>query len=328
MLAQLPTSNAAPSPSAGATAAPRRNWRAALRRSDSGFRYSPWIDRRDNLSQRAFRREYLLPRRPVVLTDALADWPALKMFTPDFFLQNFADARVQIRGRACRLGDVLPQQLASSAENPGPYPCTLTGCAELLQYLTPRFAASLPSRHDSPLLPRRVFELVNHVEVFFGGAGSQFPTVHYDMLRMHAWIAQVYGEKEFTLYERGQDHLLYSHRQLPWLSAVHDPDDFERWPMLRAARRHNVLLRAGDLLFIPCGTWHTARCVTMNITVAFDQLEASNWREFASEVVAEQRRSGRRFGALALGAWLRAIGPWLKLLEACGANRRQGWGQD
>ena len=87
-----------------------------------------------------------------------------------------------------------------------------------------------------------------------------------------------------------------------------------------------MLLRAGDALFIPCGTWHTARCVTMNITVAFDQLEASNWREFVGEVIAEQLRSGRRFGALVFEAWLRALGPLLRLGESCGANRSRDWG--
>ena len=288
----------------------------------------PWIDRRATLSVREFRRDYLLPRRPVVVTDATRDWPALKVFTPEFFRQNFADTRVQIRGRGCRLGEVLDAQATSSAANPGPYPCTLAGCPELLPYLTPRFAASLPSRHASPLLPRRVFELVNHLEIFFGGAGSLFPTVHYDMLRMHAWVAQVYGEKEFTLYERGQEPMLYVHQQLPWLSAVRDPDDHEHWPRLRHARRHTVLLRPGDALFIPCGTWHTARCVTMNITVAFDQLESSNWNEFIGEAVSEARRSGRRAGALALGAWLRVAGPLCSLIEACGAHRRQDWGLD
>ena len=285
-----------------------------------------WIERRSALGVQEFRRDYLQARRPVVVTDALRAWPALKMFTPEFFRRNFADARVQIRGRSCRLDDVLDLQLASTADKPGPYPCTLAGCPELLPYITPRFECSLPSRHANPLLPRRVFELVNHLEIFFGGPGGEFPYVHYDMLRMHAWIAQVYGDKEFTLYERGQEHLLYVHKQLPWLSAVKDPHDYERYPLLRQARSHKVVLRAGDALFIPCGTWHTARCLTMNITVAFDQLEASNWNEFTGDAVAEQRRSGRRFGALALAAWLRMLGPVLNAAELLGANKRRDWG--
>jgi len=260
-----------------------------------------------------------------VLSGALHGWRALGSFTPEFFRRNFADAPVRIRGQSRRLGEVIDLQLQSAPERPGPYPCTLADCEELLAHVTPRFECSLPSRHASALIPRHLFDLVNHLEIFFGGPGGEFPYLHYDMLRMHAWIAQVHGEKEFTLYERGQEHLLYVNPKLPWLSTVQNPHDLERYPLLRQARTHKVVLRAGDALFIPCGTWHTARCLSINITVAFDQLEASNWSEFVADVMAEQRRNGRRAGALVLGAYLRAIGPVLTLAEKFGANRRRDW---
>jgi len=86
------------------------------------------------------------------------------------------------------------------------------------------------------------------------------------------------------------------------------------------------VVHPGEALFIPCGTWHTARCLTMNITVAFDQLEASNWREFIGDVATEERRNGRRWRARLLVAYLHAIGPLLDLAERCGANRRGDWG--
>lgn len=286
----------------------------------------PWVERRRGLSLQAFANEYLRQRRPVILTDALGEWDALKTFTPQFFRTAFAEARVQVRGRSCRLGDVIDAQLASSAEHPAPYPCTLSNCAALLRHLAPRPACSLPSRTMNPLVPDRLFELVNHLEIFFGGPGGEFPYLHYDMLRMHAWIAQVHGEKEFTLYERGQEHLLYVNRKLPWLSTVQDPRHHERYPLLRQARSHKVVLRAGDTLFIPCGTWHVARCLGMSITVAFDQLETSNWREFVGEAMAEERRQGRRIRSLALGAYLHVLGPILRIAELFGANRRADWG--
>ena len=290
-----------------------------------GAQARPWIDRRRCLSQREFVTDYQRPRRPVVLTDALVGWSALETFTPQFFRTAFADARVLVRGRSARLGDVLDAQLASSSEHPAPYPCTLSRCEALLRDITPRPQCSLPNRHTSSLVPRSLFELVNHLEIFFGGPGGEFPYLHYDMLRMHAWIAQVHGHKEFTLYERGQEHLLYVSDRLPWLSTVHDPRDHERYPLLREARSHKVVLGPGDALFIPCGTWHTARCLDMNITVAFDQLEGGNWREFVGDVVIEQRRHGRRWRALALGAYLRALGPILGIAELFGANRRADW---
>lgn len=287
---------------------------------------SPWIERRDDLEVGEFCERYLRPRRPVVLTNALRDWPGLAAFTPEFFRSEFGHMPVKVRGRWRRLGPVIGEQLASSAHEPGPYPCTLAASAELLPYLSPRFACSLPSRHSSPLLPSAVFEIVNHLEMFFGGPGAEFPCLHCDMLHLHAWIAQVYGEKEFTLYQPGQEHLLYVNPQLPWLSTVQYPYDATRYPLLEKARTQRVVLRAGDTLFIPCHTWHTARCLSMSITAAFDQIEASNWREFSADVVCEQKRNGRRMRARALGAYLRLLGPLLSAAEWFGAHRRGDWG--
>lgn len=286
---------------------------------------SSWVERRANLGEREFRQKYVQMRRPVVLSDALRNWRALKIFAPNFFRRRFANLPVQLRGKSSSLGAAIDLQLASSREKPGPYPCTLAECTELLPYLTPRFACSLPTRHASRLVPKNVFNLINHMEIFFGGPGGEFPRVHCDMFHLHAWITQVHGEKEITLFEHGQEHLLYVNPQVPWLSLVHDPRDHARYPLLREARMHHVVLRAGDALFVPAGTWHTARCLGMNITVAFDQLEASNWSAFADDVAAEQRRHGRPFKAWALRCYLRALGPLLSTAEFFGAHRRTDW---
>ena len=289
---------------------------------------SGWIERVSGLGLDEFVADYRLPRRPAVLTDALHDWPACGGFTPEYFLREHADRSVKIRGRDQRLGEVLAQQLASTEAAPAPYPCTLADCADLLDQISPRFAASLPSRHTHPWLPKALFEWVNHLEIFFGGPGGQFPYLHYDYLHMHAWIAQVYGDKEFTLYEPGQEALLYVDPRKPWLSlAEHAPEpDPERYPLLRQARCHRVTVHAGEALFLPCGTWHTARCLNMGITVAFDQLEAGNWQDFICDACAAESRAGRPGRARMLRIYLKALGPLLGLLEHLGANHRTDWG--
>jgi histone arginine demethylase JMJD6 len=287
---------------------------------------SPWVQRIADIGVDEFVARYRKPRRPVILTDALRGWSALRRFTPEYFRREFSDRPVRIRGRNYRLGEVIAMQEASSVEQPAPYPCTFSDCRGLMADVMPRFACSLPNRHTSALMPKHVFDLVNHLEIFFGGPGGEFPYLHYDMLRMHAWIAQVHGDKEFTLYERGQESLLYVNPEMPWVSTVDDLHDDERYPLLRQARRHKVMLRAGEALFIPCGTWHTARCVTMNITVAFDQLEATNWREFVGDVAVEERRNGHPVRAIVLRAYLGLLGPLLGVAERFGANRRADWG--
>lgn len=291
---------------------------------------SDWVERVSGIGMEEFVRRYRKPRRPVILTDALHGWSAAGRFTPEFFKHTYADRVVRARGREYRLAEIIDLQLASTPERPAPYPCTLslTQFPELRANMTPRFGYSLPNRHTHPLMPKGMFETVYHTEIFFGGSNGNFPLLHYDYLRMHAWIVQVYGDKEFTLYEPGQEHLLYVDLKTPWLSTIersHDPD-YERYPLFRQARSHKVVLHKGDVLWLPCGTWHTARCLNMGITVAFDQLEAGNWREFVTEAVAHYRRQGKRVKALGLGAYLAALGPCFGLAERFGINRRADWG--
>ena len=289
------------------------------------------IERRTNLSVREFRAAYLLPRRPVIITDAAAAWPVYGRGTPDYFRREYGEQRVRVLGRECPLRELIERLERSSVQEPGPYPCKFEIARDfraLLADVSPRLAYSLPDRQRSALLPQRLFDDVNNLEIFFGGPGGKFPYLHYDVMHLHAWITQLHGDKEFVLYAPGQEHLLYANPDKPWQSTIraHHNPDLDRYPLLREARSQSVVVHAGETLFLPCGWWHTARSLTFTISVAFDQLGADNWRDFVADVAALRRREGRPATALALRAWLGALGPLLAVGEALGMNRERTWG--
>ncbi len=290
------------------------------------------VERRSGVGLREFVAEYRKPRRPLVLADAAAAWPLYGKASPDWFRAHHGDHVVRVRGRDYRLAELLDLLQASTAQAPAPYPCKFEiakNFRALLPEVTPRFEYSLPDRQANPLVPQKLFEGVNNLEVFFGGPGGGFPYLHYDVLRLHAWITQLYGDKEFTLYAPGQEHLLYVNPDMPWQSSIrdHHAPDYERYPLFREAKCQKVVLHAGETLFLPCGWWHTARSLDVTISVAFDSLGPDNWGAFIGDAVDERRRAGHPLRALGLGLWLRAITPLLALGERFGANRATGWGQ-
>jgi hypothetical protein len=286
------------------------------------------VDRVGGISVDEFVQCYRHARKPVVLTDAMKDWKARERFTPEFFAREYGDMQIQVAGRTYRLADAIRMQREASEDNPGPYPTAITECSTLVADIMPRIPHSLPNRHTHPLVPEKIFNGVSHLDIFFGGPGNNFPFPHYDFLRMHGWVAQIHGDKEMTLYDPGQEDLLYVDPERPWRSGMENPGqpDYERYPLFRQARSRKVVVHAGEALFIPCGTWHTARCLNPGISVLFDQLEPSNWNEFVGEVVALRRRAGQRGKATLVGAYLRMLGPVLSLAERFGANRRPDWG--
>ena len=285
------------------------------------------LERRAGLSQREFVAEYLLLGRPVILTDAARAWPIYNQGSPEYFRARFGTHKVHLRGNLYRLADILDLLEDSTEEDPAPYPCKFSiphEFRQILSEISPRFEYSLPDRQSSPLVPNRLFQNVNNLEIFFGGAGGQFPYLHYDVLRLHAWITQLHGDKEFTLFEPGQESLLYVNPDTTWQSSIknhHDPD-YTRYPLFREARRQTIVVRAGETLFLPCGWWHTARSLNLTISIAFDQLGPDNWQAFIGDVVGG-RRSKR---ARAMSVYLRAIDPLLSAAERWGANRVTEWG--
>jgi len=290
------------------------------------------VDRRAHLPEDEFRRVYLEPRRPVVFTDLADAWPIRMRATPQDFRRDYGNHSVRLLGAQCSLAELIDRLESSSTAKPGPYPCKFEiarDLRELLADVVPRFAHSLPDRQESGLIPRALFDGVNNLEIFFGGPGGRFPYLHYDVMHLHAWITQLHGDKEFTLYAPDQGHLLYPRADLPWQSAIrnHHNPDFARYPLFRRARAQTVVIRAGETLFLPCGWWHTARSLTMTISVAFDQLGPDNWNDFVGDVVARARRAGKPWRGYLLGAWLRAIDPVLRVSERFGANRSASWGR-
>lgn len=249
-----------------------------------------------------FRREYLLPRRPVVLTGIVDRWLARGDYTPARFRRDYGDMRVlPVAGVQPTIREVLDAIESDDPHRRAPYPARIDldrMAPELRDEFAPRYAGSLPDRLGHPLLPRRLFAGYSNWEMFFGGRDAKFPYLHYDYFHVHTWVNQLHGRKTFVLYPPDDAACLYPREDEPWQSSVPDIDapDLARFPRFARARAHVVTLAPGDALFMPTGWWHTTRASEPNISVAFGQLGEDNWDEFVADAREIARR--RRFGAV------------------------------
>ncbi len=289
------------------------------------------LERRTGLRLEEFIASYRNPRRPVILTDAAATWPLYNKCSPDYFRDHYGQRKLRVHGQDYTLAALIDLLQTSTLDQPGPYPCKFEltrDFPELVAEVTPRPPHSLPDRQRNPLLPQRLFGHVNNLEIFFGGPGGEFPYLHYDVMRLHAWITQLHGDKEFTLYAPGQEHLLYINPDIPWQSSIedHHHPDYGRYPLFRQAKSQKVVVHAGETLFLPCGWWHTARSLGMTISIAFDQLGSDNWGAFVGDVRDERRRLGHPGKAALLATYLHLIGPVLGVAEHFGVNQTPHWG--
>jgi histone arginine demethylase JMJD6 len=240
------------------------------------------IDRRAGLSAKAFEREYLEPLRPVILTDAISHWPALGRWSPQFFKQHYGHLEVTVDGETLSLGDLVDQVEASSAAKPAPYlrnQPLANWPPELLADVLPMPECTRPNWFESRLFPART--KMTSIEAYIGGEGAQFPVLHWDGLHTHAYLMQLYGDKEYIVFGPDQTEFMYP-RDGGNLSEIDDvlEPDLEKFPLYDRAEGVRFQLHPGETLFVPSGWWHTARILNPSVTVSINGLNRPNGTAF------------------------------------------------
>jgi histone arginine demethylase JMJD6 len=248
------------------------------------------IDRRAGLTREEFAREYLTLLRPVVLTDAISHWRALGRWTPQFFREKYGDLQIEVDGEAMSLRELIDRIEASSSEDPAPYlrnQLLAEWPRELTDDVTPMPECTQPNWLDSRVFPSR--HSLSCVEVYIGGEGATFPVLHYDNWHTHAFLMQLYGDKEYIAFSPTQTAYMYPldgrQRNLSRIKDVLDPDP-AAFPLFEQAEGVRFQLHPGETLFVPAGWWHTARILNPSVTVSANGLNRPNSAAFRNDYCA------------------------------------------
>jgi histone arginine demethylase JMJD6 len=277
------------------------------------------IDRREwaSLGRAPFQREYMLPLRPVVIAGGFNHWAARGKWTPEFFSRQHGSRAVLVDGRRWRLGDLIDEIQSSTPEKPAPYlrnELLTQWPAELLADISPMPDCTRPNWLESRAIPSR--HPMTFVELYIGGAGARFPVLHYDNLHTHAFLMQLYGEKEYLALAPDQASFLYPQDgEAANKSSVDDLEnpDLQRFPLFSQAKAVRFKLGPGETLFVPAGWWHTARILSTSITVSVNGANKANWSAFRKDFADEHK--ARRWRAQLLSLYLIALGGLFSLLD-------------
>lgn len=126
----------------------------------------------------------------------------------------------------------------------------------------------------------------NAMDLHIGGAGNSYE-MHKDAYDVHAWLIQLYGEKEVIVFPREQESLLYPKGEgiLESRSPINilNPD-YEKYPKFKEATPIRATLKAGEVMYIPNGVWHTTISHGQNISTIIDQVNNSNYKAWRRDV--------------------------------------------
>ncbi len=270
------------------------------------------VEKRSGLSDQQFYADYVLNNRPVVLTDALADWPALGKWSPEFFAERYPDKEFEIDGQPWKLGDFVRAVLASDPANPAPYlrnKVLRDTFPELWDDIRPQTKYFQPNWMTRPFgnaVYRDLFHRGSAIEFYLGGNGRGFPVLHWDGYHTHAFLMQFYGRKEFFVYGPEQTKYLYPRTDCPNLSLCADINhvDLEKYPLFAKAKPAVFVLEPGETLFIPSGWWHTTQMLSPSISLSCNVGNASNWAAMRRDVT----HKGSTLNRIKASAYLMAKG--------------------
>lgn len=244
------------------------------------------IERRSGLTYKEFIQDHVRGNRPVVITDAATNWPALAKWTPAFFKKRFGSVGVNVEGDAQPLGAFVDEMKASRFDRPGRYASSMSIprlFPSLLDDINPRPGYWSPNWLESRLLKPFVPEhmLTNRaagLEITMGGAGSA-GQIHRHRLQTETFIVQIHGRQESVLFSPEQAPSLYPGTPVSPFSqlAIREGINLDRFPKFRDARPVRFFMEPGEMFYVPPGWWHTTRALTPSIAMAVTIARGPIW---------------------------------------------------
>ena len=231
------------------------------------------LERRRGLTREEFFRDYFAANRPVILEGLLDNWPAMKLWTPDYFKQKFGHEEVEIMAdrdadahfeinceqhrRKVRFGDYVDEVINNKGNNS--YLVANNGFLES--------AAGCAILQDVAFFPEYLSLSDTNGRVFFwfGPAGTITP-LHYDQTNI--FLAQVIGFKRIRFISPDQNALMYN-RVGVFSDVDYDRPNLSLFPLFRFVNSVEFILSPGEVLFIPVNWWHHVRSLTPSISVSF-----------------------------------------------------------
>ena len=217
------------------------------------------------ISAADFVEKYVKRALPVVLTGAMANWPAFadaeKRWTIENFARRFGDTQVVIDTAGKKeikpIRDYLAsfpecsarlREAARNGEPALPMPYLRTWYfADQLPELVGEFET--PTHFADDAFRRLPDDMVPPFQwLFFGPKGTE-SKLHVDVWETDAWLGNLEGEKVFTLYHPSMRPYI-EREENDWVD-LRKPVDAERFPNFHKAVPAQTTLRAGEILYIP-----------------------------------------------------------------------------
>jgi hypothetical protein len=241
------------------------------------------IFRREGLSGADFLDQHYAPGRPVVLGNVVADWPARSKWSPAYLREKIGRRTIQYQGE--RTGDAdfeLNKDQHKRSSTFADFIDLMTSADGNDYYITAynstENAAALQCLDDDlGTLDKYLEHEPGRMEAMLWiGPKNTFTPLHHDLT--NNLLVQLVGRKRVVLASPSETPRLYNDTHVfSRIGDVTDPNlDLGKFPLVKDVCFHEVILEAGDALFIPIGWWHQVQSLEFSVTGTYTNFKWPN----------------------------------------------------
>ena len=231
------------------------------------------IDRVKRISKEDFLKRYFKPQKPVIIEQAIEDWPAIDKWSLDYMAEVAGDKEVP-------LYDDRPVDYKDGFNEPHAK-MKMREYIELLKTAPTRYRIFLwnvlkeiPELQKDYSMPDFGLKLMKGLPMLFFGGEDSYTFMHYDIDLANIFHFHFHGKKQIILFDQQQNDYLY---KIPHSLIVREDIDFsdpdyDKWPALKMAEGYTGELQHGHVLYMPEGYWHYMRYITPGFSMSLRAL--------------------------------------------------------
>ncbi|MCF2825926.1 MULTISPECIES: cupin-like domain-containing protein [unclassified Pseudoalteromonas] len=244
-------------------------------------------------------QQQLKEGKAVVLRGLIKQWPAVNLWSPTYFKNQFPQLEVTIKYFGAqnirtqhttmqRYVDILKAFQAGKSGHEIPY------CHDIPIFLQTQDLLQDIGTFPSTILPSFYREQWwKFVQFFMSPSGAVTP-LHFDTLRTNNLFFQVAGKKRFTLvpwHQRSDCH------RRGWRWFDHNPEQALDSDIIEHRR---VEIDGGDVLIMPAGMLHHVRTLTDSISFNIDYHTKATAFSALTRVIEKMPRENLYYNAVSL----------------------------
>lgn len=227
------------------------------------------IPKVDAITKEDFIENYFKPQKPVVIANAITNWPAFTKWDLDYMKSVAGEKTVP-------LYDDRPVQHKDGFNEPhanmkmGAYIDLLKSKPTKYRIFLWNILKEVPALQKDYMLPDFGLKIMKGLPMLFFGGKDSHTFMHYDIDLGNIFHFHFDGEKQCILFPQSETKYLY---KVPYSLITHESIDFsnpdlEKWPALEKAKGYSTRLRHGEVLYMPEGYWHYMKYITPGFSMS------------------------------------------------------------